>query len=135
VPALESYIHRQVEFDGVPLLPCLFESLERARRGRVNAAEGNELLSLLEGLRDVSTRWVKTHDIAHWKGEIAWMSLYFSGAVWASLALCVLYSLAGELPRYRTETELAASAQHETTTRSQPARRSDTAIRASASPF
>ncbi|MGE0285009.1 MAG: hypothetical protein AB7I42_02385 [Bradyrhizobium sp.] len=106
-------------------------------RWRVSAAEGNELLSLLEGLRDVSTRWVKTHDIAHWKGEIAWMSLYFSGAVWASLALCVLYSLAGELPRYRTETaELAVPAQRaETTTGSRQARRSETSIRASASPF
>lgn len=72
-------------------------------RWRANVAEGNQLLGLLEGLRDVSTRWVRTHDIAHWKGEIAWMSLYFSGAVWASLALCVFYSLEGELPQYRTE--------------------------------
>lgn len=73
-------------------------------RWRSDLAGGNQLLGLLEGLRDVSTRWVRTHDIAHWKGEIAWMSLYFSGAVWASLALCVFYSLEGELPRYRTET-------------------------------
>jgi hypothetical protein len=80
-------------------------------RWRANLAEGNQLLGLLEGLRDVSTRWVRTHDIAHWKGEIAWMSLYFSGAVWASLALCVLYSLEGELPHYRTE---AAVASHST---------------------
>ncbi len=50
-------------------------------RWRANLAEGNQLLGLLEGLRDVSTRWVRTHDIAHWKGEIAWMSLYFTGAV------------------------------------------------------
>ena len=31
------------------------------------------------------------------------MSLYFSGAVWASLALCACYSLEGYLPQYRTE--------------------------------
>ena len=81
-------------------------------RWRSDLAGGNQLLGLLEGLRDVSTRWVRTHDIAHWKGEIAWMSLYFSGAVWASLALCVFYSLEGELPRYRTETAaIAAPAQ------------------------
>jgi hypothetical protein len=49
-----------------------------------------------------------THDIAHWKGEIAWMSLYFSAAVWASLALCVLYSLEDHLPRYRTEAAVAS---------------------------
>src|SRR5215470_5439325 len=71
-------------------------------RWRAGLAEGNKLLGLLEGLRDGSKRWVRTHDITHWKGEIAWMSLYFSGAVWASLALCVFYSLEGELPQYRT---------------------------------
>jgi hypothetical protein len=56
-------------------------------------------LSPLEGLRDASRRWVVTHDIAHWKDEIAWMSLYFSVAVWSSLALCVCYAFAGHLPR------------------------------------
>ncbi|KAH2775433.1 hypothetical protein KXW38_002278, partial [Aspergillus fumigatus] len=71
-------------------------------RWRAGLTDGSKLLGLLEGLRDVSTRWVRTHDIAHWKGEIAWMSLYFTGAVWASLALCVLYASAGELPQYRT---------------------------------
>ena len=67
------------------------------------ASANGKLLGLLEGLRDVSTRWIVTHDIAHWKGEIAWMSLYFSAAVWASLALCAIYALDNELPRYRTE--------------------------------
>jgi hypothetical protein len=62
-----------------------------------------KLFGLLEGLRDVSTRWVVSHDITHWEGEIAWMSLYFSAAVWASLALCAFYSLDDHLPRYRTE--------------------------------
>jgi hypothetical protein len=55
-------------------------------------------LSHLEGLRDASVRWVVTHDIAEWKGEIPWMSLYFSAAVWSSLALCVCYAFAGHLP-------------------------------------
>ena len=53
----------------------------------------------LEGLWDASVRWVVTHDIAEWKDEIAWMTLYFSAAVWASLALCVCYALTGNLPR------------------------------------
>jgi hypothetical protein len=56
-------------------------------------------LSLLEGLWDASVRWVVTHDLAEWKDEIAWMSLYFTAAVWASLALCVCYAFAGDLPR------------------------------------
>jgi hypothetical protein len=67
-------------------------------RWRAKVADGGKHLRPLEGLRDVSTRWIVTHDLAEWKDEIAWMSLYFSMAVWASLALCVFYSLAGHLP-------------------------------------
>jgi hypothetical protein len=62
-------------------------------RWRAKRADGGRHLTLLDGLRDVSRRWVVTHDLAEWKGEIAWMSLYFSAAVWASLALCAFYSL------------------------------------------
>jgi hypothetical protein len=75
---------------------------------RWRAEVGSRRLGPLEGLRDVSTRWVVTHDLAHWKDEIAWMSLYFSAAVWASLALCVCYSLEDHLPRYRTEATVAS---------------------------
>jgi len=62
-------------------------------RWRAKLADGGRLLRPLEGLRDVSTRWVVTHELAQWKDEIPWMSLYFSAAVWASLALCVFYSI------------------------------------------
>jgi hypothetical protein len=72
-------------------------------RWRTERANGGRLLRPLEGLRDVTTRWVVTHDLAHWKEEIAWMSLYFSAAVWASLALCLFSSLDNHLPRYRAE--------------------------------
>jgi len=75
---------------------------------RWRAEAGGKRLRPLEGLRDVSTRWVVTHDLAEWKDEIAWMSLYFSMAVWASLALCVCYSLEDRLPRYRTEATVAS---------------------------
>lgn len=64
-------------------------------RWRTEVASGNRRLSALEGLRDASLRWIVTHDFSEWKDEIAWMSLYFSGAVWASLALCVCYSVQG----------------------------------------
>jgi hypothetical protein len=77
-------------------------------RWRAKVADGSKLLRPLEGLRDVSTRWVVTHDLAEWKGEIAWMSLYFSAAVWVSLALCVVYSLEDHLPGYRTEAAVAS---------------------------
>ncbi len=77
-------------------------------RWRTEVADGSKSLRPLEGLRDVSTRWVVTHDLAEWKDEIAWMSLYFSAAVWASLALCVFYSLEDRLPRYRTQAPVAS---------------------------
>jgi hypothetical protein len=77
-------------------------------RWRAETADGSKRLGPLEGLRDVSRRWVVTHDFAEWKDEIAWMSLYFSAAVWASLALCVCYSLEDHLPRYRTEATVAS---------------------------
>jgi hypothetical protein len=67
-------------------------------KNQVESADRIGPLRPLEGLRDASVRWIVTHDIAEWKDEIAWMSLYFSAAVWASLALCVCYSFAGHLP-------------------------------------
>ena len=78
------------------------------KRWQAGIAAGGRLLRPLEGLRDVSTRWVVTHDLTEWKDEIPWMSLYFSAAVWASLALCVCCSLQDHLPRYRTETAVAS---------------------------
>ena len=69
------------------------------RRADAKSADRSGPLRPLEGLWDASFRWIVTHDIAEWKDEIAWMSLYFSAAVWASLALCVCYSFAGDLPR------------------------------------
>src|SRR6202140_3629808 len=77
-------------------------------RWRTEVGDGSKLLRPLEGLRDVSTRWIVTHDLAEWKDEIPWMSLYFSMAVWASLALCVFYSLKDHLPRYRSEATVAS---------------------------
>jgi hypothetical protein len=65
-----------------------------AKRWRSDVAAGHKRLGPLEGLRDVSTRWIVTHDFAEWRDEIMWMSLYFSAAVWASLALCVFYAAA-----------------------------------------
>ena len=67
------------------------------KRWRADVAGGNRGLWPLEGLRDVSTRWVVTRDLAEWKEEIAWMSLYFTAAVWASLALCVFYGVEGHI--------------------------------------
>jgi hypothetical protein len=73
-------------------------------RWQADVANGRAYLGFIAGLHDASTRWVVTHDIAHWHDEIAWMSLYFSAAVWTSLALGGFGLVKGELPRYRTKT-------------------------------
>jgi len=67
--------------------------------GSGGLARGSRRPGPLEGLRDASTRWVVTHDVAQWKDEIVWISLYFTAAVWASLALCPVYSLGDYLPQ------------------------------------
>jgi hypothetical protein len=67
------------------------------KRWRQDIALGNRGLGPLEGFRDVSTRWVVTHELSEWREEIAWMSLYFSAAVWASLGLCVFYAIEGHI--------------------------------------
>jgi hypothetical protein len=66
-------------------------------RWRAEGGNGSKFLTLLEGVRDASTRWVVTRDLAQWKDEIPWMSLYFSTAVWASLALCVFCAFESDL--------------------------------------
>ena len=70
-------------------------------RWQADQESGKKILSLFAGLYDVSTRWVVTHDIAQWRDEIAWMSLYFSAAVWSSLALCGIGLQADRLHQYR----------------------------------
>jgi hypothetical protein len=69
------------------------------KRWHADVASGRKRLSPLEGLRDVNVRWIVTHNIAEWREEIPWMSLYFSAAVWSSLALCVCYSCEDYLTR------------------------------------
>lgn len=58
-----------------------------AGRWLQESAAGKPILSLHEGLWDVAYRWIPTRDPAVWKAEISWMLLYFSVAVWASLAI------------------------------------------------
>lgn len=50
-------------------------------------ASGRLYLSLAQGMLDVSERWVVSHRWEDWQHEVAWMSLYFSVAVWLSIAL------------------------------------------------
>jgi hypothetical protein len=56
-------------------------------RWLADEASGRHYLSLAQGLLDTSGRRVVSHRWQDWKNEIAWMSLYFSVAVWLSIAL------------------------------------------------
>jgi hypothetical protein len=69
-------------------------------RWQSDLASGKPILGLFAGLYDVSTRWAVTRDIAHWHEEMAWMALYFSAAVWSSLALCGFLFIRDQLHRY-----------------------------------
>jgi len=79
-------------------------------RWQADLASGKDYLGLAAGLHDVATRWIVTHDIAQWRDEIAWMSLYFSMAVWGSLALAGFGLVKHLLPRYRVRAPLAQAA-------------------------
>jgi len=50
-------------------------------------ASGRRYMSVAQGLLDASQRWTVSHRWQDWQNEIAWMSLYFSVAVWLSIAL------------------------------------------------
>jgi hypothetical protein len=48
---------------------------------------GRPVLGLWQGVSDAATRWVVSHRWEDWRGEVLWMSAYFSVAVWISLGL------------------------------------------------
>lgn len=56
-------------------------------RWLADEASGRTYMTLAQGLHDVSTRWLVTYDFPTWREEMAWMTLYFSLAVWFSIAL------------------------------------------------
>src|SRR5262249_2092228 len=56
-------------------------------RWEVDRASGKEYLSFLQGVYDAASRRVVTHRWEDWRSEVIWMSLYFSVAVWLSIAL------------------------------------------------
>jgi hypothetical protein len=48
---------------------------------------GRHYMTIGQGLLDVAHRRVVSHRWDDWKNEVAWMSLYFSVAVWISISL------------------------------------------------
>ena len=49
-------------------------------------ANGRHYLSITQGLMDVTHRRVVSYRWEDWQNEVAWMSLYFSVAVWISIS-------------------------------------------------
>ena len=75
-------------------------------RWQAATASGQPLLGVFAGLQDLASRWIVTRDIARWRDEIPWMSLYFSVAVWASLLLGGFGLVRHLVPRYRVRRPL-----------------------------
>jgi hypothetical protein len=72
-------------------------------RWHAEIADGHAFFGLVAGWHDVAGRRVVAHDFTRWQHEIPWMSLYFSVAVWSSLALAAFPLIAHLLPRYRMQ--------------------------------
>jgi hypothetical protein len=49
-------------------------------------AAGRHYMSIGQGLLDVAQRRVVSHQWSDWRHEVAWMTLYFSVAVWISIS-------------------------------------------------
>lgn len=64
-----------------------------------------EYLTIYQGLMDVSERRIVSHRWEDWKSEVTWMSLYFSVAVWISIAL--IHATVRSAARRRTDGILA----------------------------
>jgi hypothetical protein len=65
-------------------------------------AQGRVYFGVLQGAVDASTRWTVTQSWEVWRGEVTWMTLYFSVAVWISIALV-------HLPRLRSPARVLVS--------------------------
>jgi hypothetical protein len=56
-------------------------------RWLADGASGRQYLSIVQGVHDTYRHRVVSYRWLDWKSEVAWMSLYFSIAVWLSIAL------------------------------------------------
>ena len=61
---------------------------------------------------DHQVHWTVTHDAARWDGEMLWMTLYFSLAVWSSLALGGFVLVRGRLAQFRARPAMRRLAAH-----------------------
>jgi hypothetical protein len=64
-------------------------------RWQADLVAGHEYLSLREGMAEVLDRCIVRRGWAAWHEDVAWLSLYFTVAVWASIALVHVPPLRG----------------------------------------
>ena len=69
-------------------------------RWLADEAAGRSYMSIAQGVLDMSQRRIVSHRWEDWKHEVAWMSLYFSVAVWISISL-----IHAPAPKTHTATE------------------------------
>jgi hypothetical protein len=81
-----------------------------AARWLADEDAGRSYLSLAQGWADVSARWVVSHRWDDWRSEVVWMSLYFSVAVWLSIALAHIPLRFNAAPARRAARSPAAAA-------------------------
>jgi hypothetical protein len=65
-------------------------------RWQMDGQAGKQFLGFLKGLKDLNSHWVVTYNIALWRLEIPWMTLYFTTGVWASFILCYIILFQGK---------------------------------------
>jgi hypothetical protein len=58
-------------------------------RWRDDLAQGDPYLSVAAGLRELLEHCVVTRDWAMWREDAFWLTLYFTVAVWISIALAL----------------------------------------------
>ncbi len=52
-----------------------------------DSLQGKVYFTLLQGFHEINTNWKITHSYSDWEGELAWMFLYFTTAVWGSIGI------------------------------------------------
>ena len=53
----------------------------------IDLSNSKQYYTLTDGLKNLNSSWVVTHNYSDWNGELSWMFLYFTTAVWMSLGL------------------------------------------------
>jgi hypothetical protein len=79
-------------------------------RWQADLAAGHELSPLGEGVREVLRRCMVTREWAAWRQDAPWLTLYFTVAVWTSIALAHLpaFARADDAARPESRAQVAA---------------------------